>query len=145
VTLVDKLLLGCVFVEVLLTFGILIRLGQERVPLVTSGRIKMRDIAVSREPWPPKVEQVANAFDNQFQLPVLFYVGVLLTLWSGTASWLLVIFAVAFVIFRLIHAGIHITSNRVEPRFLIYTASFAVLFAYWAILAMAIFTAPGAP
>jgi hypothetical protein len=144
VSLVDKLLLACVFVQVLLTFGILIRLGQERVRLVTERTIKMRDIALSREPWPPKAQQLANAFDNQFQLPVLFYVGVLLTLWSGVANWLLLILAIAFAACRLVHAGIHISSNRVQARFLAYTASFAVLFAYWLVLAIAMLAMPGA-
>jgi hypothetical protein len=144
VALVDKLLLACVLVQVLLTFGILIRLGQVRVRLVTSRTIKMRDVALSRGPWPPKAQQLANAFDNQFQLPVMFYVAVLLTLSAGAANWLLLVLGVAFVACRIVHVAIHITSNRVPPRFFAYTASFAVLFAYWLVLAIAILAMPGA-
>ena len=143
-TLVEKLLLACVFVQVLLTFGLLIRLGQERVPLVTSGKIRGADIALSRDAWPDKPKQLSNAFDNQFQLPVLFYVAVLLTIACGAANWLLVALAVLFVMLRLVHATIHITSNRLSPRFLAYTTSFFVLIAYWLVLAFAVLTAPGA-
>ena len=59
-----------------LAIGLMIYLGTIRVPLVLKGEVKMRDIAVDRGGWPEREHRVANAVDNQFQLPVLFYAGV---------------------------------------------------------------------
>jgi hypothetical protein len=142
-TLVEKLLLLAVVVQVALTFGLLLWLGQVRVPLITSGSIKMRDIALGGEGWPPKARQLANAVDNQFQLPVLFYVAVLVTLWSARASWLELILAWAFVVLRCVHAFIHATDNDVAHRFFAYAAGFFVLVAYWIVLAVRLLLVTG--
>ena len=34
----------------------------------------MRDIALGQPDWPERPTQFGNAFHNQFELPVLFYV-----------------------------------------------------------------------
>jgi hypothetical protein len=135
-TIVDKVLIGAVVLQVVVTFAILLILGRERVPLVTSGEVRMGDIAVSREGWPIKARQLANSFDNQFQLPVLLYVGTLLTLWAGSADWVLAILAWLFVILRVVHAAIHGSDNDVPRRFIVYVAGMVVLMAFWLWLAV---------
>src|SRR5258708_14845139 len=86
-------------------------LGALRVPLVQSGKIRIADIALSREPWPIVEKQVSNAFDNQFQLPMLLYVaggGVLYfsPLWfEARLPWL-------FILARLFHAVVVATPHR---------------------------------
>ncbi len=142
-TRLDQLLLACVFVQALLTFGLMIRVGQERARLTPMERAGEGD-ALSRQSWPDKPRRLASALDSQFQLPVLFYVAVVLTLWSGAANGLLVALAVVFVACRLAHVAIHITFNPPGPRFFAYAASFFVLFAYWLVLAFVILAAPGA-
>lgn len=129
--LTEKLLILSMAAQVLLTILVLILMGRERVPRVMSGEIAVKDIAVERSAYPLKARLLSNCFDNQFQLPVLFYVAVLLTLWAGTVSWLELVLAWAFVALRYAHAAIHITTNRVEHRFVAYTAGLAVLCALW--------------
>ena len=53
---------------------------------------------------------------NQFELPVLFYVVVLAHLALGTASWITVILAAAFVVMRVVHAREMTGENRVMRR-----------------------------
>ena len=130
-TLVAKLLILAIAGQVLLTIVILVLMGRERVPRVMSGEIPLQDIAVDRTAYPLKARLLSNNFDNQFQLPVLFYVAALLALWAGIVNWPVVIAAWAFVVLRYVHAAIHITSNRVHQRFAVYATGLAVLVILW--------------
>jgi hypothetical protein len=99
-----------------------------------SGEIPLKDIAVDTAAYPLKARLLSNNFDNQFQLPILFYVATLLALWSGGTNWLEVACAWAFVALRYGHTAIHITTNNVERRFAVYTAGLAVLAVLWLLL-----------
>ncbi|MDB5536897.1 MAG: hypothetical protein JWQ65_1772 [Devosia sp.] len=129
--LTAKLLILSIAAQVLLTIGILLLMGRERVPRVMSGEIRWQDIAVDRSAYPLRARLLSNSFDNQFQLPVLFYVVALLALWSGSIGWVEVILAWLFVILRYVHAVIHTTSNSLLPRFSAYTAGMVVLCVFW--------------
>ena len=142
--LTTKLLILAMAAQVLLTIIVLILMGGERIPRIMSGEVDIKDIAVERSAYPLKARLLSNCFDNQFQLPVLFYVAVLLTLWAGTVSWLELLLAWAFVALRYAHAAIHITTNRLEHRFATYTAGLAVLCALWLWLVLRlVFLVPG--
>ena len=109
---------------------LLFMLGAIRVPMVASGKMPVAKVALSREPWPEHEKKVANAFDNQFQLPLLFYVAIGLTLYFG-ASRIEVMLAWLFVVSRIIHTVIFVTRNRVYRRFFAYTFGYAVLGLFW--------------
>lgn len=130
-TLTAKLLVLAVAAQVLLTMVILVLMGRERVPRVMSGEIKMADVSVERSAYPLKARLLSNSFDNQFQLPVLFYVAALMTLFATATSWLDVLLAWVFVVLRYVHAIIHVTSNYLLHRFAVYTTGLAVLAALW--------------
>ncbi|QDZ09815.1 MAPEG family protein [Devosia ginsengisoli] len=129
--LTEKLLILAIAAQVLLTLGILIWLGFERVPRVARGEIAVKDIAADRAAYPLRARLLSNSFDNQFQLPVLFYVAALLALWSGGAGWAEVVLAWLFVALRYAHAAVHVISNRVYRRFALYTAGLVVLALLW--------------
>ena len=61
------------FVEVILTFVLMLRMGALRRADYNSGAIKADDVALREPRWPARTTQAANAFANQFELPVLFY------------------------------------------------------------------------
>lgn len=140
--LTEKLLILAMAAQVLLTIAILILMGRERVPRVMRGEINAADIAVERTAYPLKARLLSNNFDNQFQLPVLFFVGALLTLHLGVVGWLEVILAWLFVVLRYIHAAIHVTTNQLYRRFAVYTAGLAVLALFWLWLTIRILLAP---
>ncbi len=127
-----------VFVQVALTFGLLFAMGRSRVAAVRRGEVKVRDVALGQRNWPERETQLSNAFDNQFQLPVLFYVLVVLALIARKADLLFVVLSWAFVVLRLAHAAIHITSNVVRRRFYVYLAGALVLLVMWLIVAVRI-------
>jgi hypothetical protein len=127
-----------VFVQVALTFVLLMRLGSGRLRALKAGQTKVRDIALGESNWPADIAQVGNCFNNQFQLPMLFYVLVVLALFLRKADLLFVIMSWIFVISRIMHAGIHVTSNNVTQRFAAYTVGMVVLLLMWAIFAVRI-------
>src|SRR6516165_2486857 len=127
-----------VFVQVALTFILLMRLGSGRLRTLSAGKTKVRDIALGESNWPADVTQVGNCFNNQFQLPMLFYVLVVLALFLHKADLLFVIMSWIFVISRIVHAGVHITSNNVNQLFAAYTVGMVVLLLMWAIFAVRI-------
>ncbi len=129
--LTAKLLVLAMSAQVLLTLGILVLMGRERVPRVMSGEIPVADIAVDPSAYPLRARLLSNNFDNQFQLPVLFYLAALLTLMLGLAGWVEVVLAWAFVALRYVHAVIHVTTNRVHLRFAAYAAGLAVVAILW--------------
>jgi hypothetical protein len=129
------LLIAAVLVQGAIALALLWMLGAVRVPMVASGEMPVDKVALSRDPWPEREKKVSNAFDNQFQLPVLFYVGCGLVLYFG-AGWLEVVLAWLFVLSRIVHALIFVTRNRVYRRFFVYTFGYAVIGVLWIDLAL---------
>ena len=72
--------LAPLFVQVVLTFGLLVCLAYQRVTLVRTGAVKRKDIALREPNWPPRTMQIQNAVSNQLEVPVLFYVLTILSL-----------------------------------------------------------------
>ncbi|MCH8227396.1 MAG: MAPEG family protein [Proteobacteria bacterium] len=77
----------------------------------------------------------ADNLKNLFELPVLFYVAVLLTLVLMIQDQLLVQLVWGYVALRYVHSLVHCTYNRVMHRFIAYAASCLVLMLIWARLA----------
>ncbi len=73
----------------------------------------------------------AENYSNLFELPVLFYTAILLTLILMVQDSILVILAWAFVVTRYLHSFIHVTYNQVMHRFFVFLFSSFVLLAYW--------------
>lgn len=110
-------------------------LGWQRLPRVASREVAIDDIALSDAVWPDEAKQAANAFNNQFQLPTLFYVAAGLSLYLGP-NVLVLVLAWLFVVSRYLHAAIHVTTNRVQHRFAVYVAGYAVLSIFWLALSV---------
>ena len=143
-TMIEKLLILAMAAQALLAIGLVLWLGSERVPRIARGEIKVADIAVERTAYPLKARLLSNSFDNQFQLPVLFFVGAILLLVTHTADWLGLVLSWLFVALRYVHAAIHVTTNRVYRRFAVYTAGLAVLTLFWLWLVLRILMLPSA-
>jgi hypothetical protein len=123
-------LIAAVLLQGAIALVLLWIVGAIRVPMVASGKMPVGQVALSRDPWPEHEKRVSNAFDNQFQLPLLFYVAAGLSLYFGP-TWIEVVFAWLFVLSRILHAVIFATRNRVYRRFFAYTFGYAVLCLFW--------------
>jgi hypothetical protein len=124
------------FVQVILTFVLLFWTAFLRTTAVTSGAIQTRDIALREPNWPAGCAQVANAFHNQLELPVLFYVLTILAWETHHAGTVFVALAWLFVVLRVIQAIIHVTDNHVRRRGSAFIVGAIVLAIMWAIYMM---------
>lgn len=127
-----------VFVQVALTFALLFWMGPARVGSIKRGEVKVKDIALGQNAWPTQIQQLSNSYNNQFQLPVLFYVLAGLVLITRKVDPLLVALAWAFVLSRLAHAFVHVTSNYVPHRFWTYVFGVVALAAMWIVFGVKI-------
>ncbi|MFY9625844.1 MAG: MAPEG family protein [Rhodoplanes sp.] len=132
--------LAPLFVQVALTFGLMCWLAYNRVTLIGSGAVKRKDIALREPNWPTRVLQIQNAVYNQFEIPFLFYVLTILAIVTRHADLLFVVLAWVFVLLRLVHAYIHVTSNDVQRRGLVFITGATVLMVMWAIFMLRILT-----
>ena len=137
-TVVDFLL--PVFVLIGLTFVLLFIMARERVGSLRRGEVKTEDIALREPNWTTRGTQYGNAFHNQLELPMLFYVLIAFILITKAEDVLLLILAWIFVLSRIVHAFIHTTGNVVDRRFMAYSVGVLVLLLMWVIFATKIVT-----
>lgn len=79
--------------------------------------------------------KAANNFQNLLEMPVLFFLAVILSLTLLVQDQVLVILCWLYVGLRYIHSFIHCTYNRVMHRFQVYFLSCIVLLLIWLRLA----------
>ncbi|MBV8448664.1 MAG: MAPEG family protein [Hyphomicrobiales bacterium] len=128
--------LAPLFVQVALTFGLLFWLAPLRVGALRRNEVAAREIALGEKAWPPRLQKIANSLDNQFQLPVLFYVLVILAILARKTDLLFVIMSWLFVISRYAHTLVHTGSNDVRVRGPIYGLGLIILVLMWIIFAV---------
>ncbi|OZB12085.1 MAG: hypothetical protein B7X67_00750 [Rhizobiales bacterium 39-66-18] len=126
------------FVEVGLTFLLLFALLPVRMRALSSGEVSRAAAAEDTSTYPPRAQRFANAFSNQFELPVLFYVITVLALFTRKADIVFVVLAWVFVISRIVHAFVFTTSNPLSVRFSAYAVGAIALAIMWVLFALAI-------
>jgi hypothetical protein len=134
-----------VFAQVALTFLLAVWLLRERAGALRRGEVRPGDIILGQPAWPARATQVANSFHSQLQLPVLFFVLVILAMMTRKADLLFVAMSWLFVASRILHVAVHTGPNRLGPRFAAYAAGFLLLLAMWVIFALRILTAGVGP
>jgi hypothetical protein len=127
-------ILAPVFIQVALTIGLLILMGRSRFAAIRRGEVRPDQVALGQAAWPAKPTQFANCYNNQFQLPVLFYVAVVVAMVTAGAGFLFVIAAWVFALSRLWHAYVHTTSNALISRFRAFMVGLFALGAMWLLL-----------
>ena len=132
-----------VFIQVGLTFYLMCWMALVRTSSIRRGEVKIRDVALGQPAWTERGTKIGNAFRNQFELPVLFYVLVVLAIMARKADYLFVIMASIFVASRIAHAAIHAGSNNVPRRFYAFLIGAVVLMAMWIIFAVRVLAGLG--
>ena len=125
-----------VFVQVGLTFFLLLWMATARTKALKDRETRFKDIALGQPNWPERVTQIGNSFRNQFEVPVLFYVLIALALPLRHADLVIVLLSWVFVVTRFAHAGIFVTSNNMQQRSLAWFAGVLVLLAMWIYFAL---------
>ena len=127
-----------VFVLVGLTFVLLLWMAGARRNALVSRETRVKDIVLGQSNWPVRATQIGNCFKNQFELPILFYILIAIALPLRHADYVIVLLSWVFVVARLVHAGIFVTSNDLNRRSLAWFAGVLVLFVMWIYFALRI-------
>ena len=127
-----------VFVLVGLTFALLLGMVSARTGAISRGETKIGDIALRQPGWPERATAIGNCFSNQFEIPVLFYVLIALALPLRHADLIIVMLSWVFVVCRLAHAGVFVSSNDLGRRSMAWLSSALVLLAMWVYFALKI-------
>ena len=121
------------FVQVALTFVLLVWMAMLNRRAVIQGEVRWQDIALREPNWPAHNRQIHNAFLNQLETPVLFYVLTILAWMTRHADYVFVVLAWIYVLVRIAHAFIHVSDNYVPRRGAVFLLSVLVLALMWAI------------
>ncbi|WP_375461507.1 MAPEG family protein [uncultured Enterovirga sp.] len=131
-----------VFVQVLLVFAIAVVMGQRRYEAVKANAVRYDDVILGQKSWPGPAQAASNAFSNQFELPVLFFAIVPLAIVTRKADLLFVVLSWVFVLSRILHAGVYVTTNALPYRFGAFAVGALALLVMWIVFAVRILAAP---
>jgi hypothetical protein len=123
------------FAMALLSSLVWLRLFVTRIGEMKRRKIHPQQVATSVQTSQLEDTRAADNFRNLFELPVLFYVAVLLAIHTNLESIILLVLAWAFVALRYLHSYIHCTYNGVMDRFKVYLIGGIVLWAFWDVMA----------
>jgi len=127
-----NLILYPVFAMFFLVAAVLARMARLRVGAVGSGEVNVKYYrAYQGGEEPEHIRVVTRHFINLFEVPVLFYVIVVLTYITQEVSYWMVGCAWAYVAVRYAHSYVHLTSNDVLTRFRVFMVSGVILFVMW--------------
>ena len=129
---------------VLLTALVLVRMVLGRFAAVRRGDVDARFYKTFQggEGEPREAAQYTRHFVNLFESPVLFYAACITAMVTGSGTGGILWLAWAYVICRTGHALVHLGSNRIPPRMVIYGASWIVLLAMCAMLVVDVASSP---
>ena len=128
----EKLLLLPVVLHFFMTVALGVVMGRARFAAVAGGRAKLSEVVLNSRAWPSDVLKISNNFDNQFQIPMLWYALVAFSLLTGTVDSVLVVLSWVFAASRLVHTIIHTGGNKLPQRFYAYLVGITVLTLMWA-------------
>ena len=131
-----------VFAQVLLVALVAGLMARRRYAAVQANEVRRGEVMLGEKSWPPKAQAAANAFSNQFELPVLFFALVPLAIITRKADLLFVVLSWVFVLSRYVHAGVYVTSNALPFRFGAFLLGAAVLLLMWIVFAIRILSVP---
>jgi len=124
---------------VVLTIAVTLRMYVSRIGEMKRERIHPQSVATSAQAAAKLTDtRAADNLRNLFELPVLFYVAVLVAAQTGHTTTTLVL-AWLFVALRVLHSLIHCSYNKVMHRFKVFLAGFAVLCVLWGHLGFRLF------
>ena len=128
----DVLLLYPMFIMVLLTFIIACIAVKARLSSVKTGDVSPKYFRLmGGQDVPDLITKTTRNFNNQFEIPTLFYVVCTLYICFGIESLIALVFAWLFIILRVAHSYIHLTYNHILHRMLTFWASFMCVMVLW--------------
>jgi hypothetical protein len=127
------------FLHVVLTFIIGVRLFRARVAALKSGQAKLDVVAVDSGAYPKNVKLLVSNFSNQFESPMMWYAVSILAVVLNFVDPVLAVLSWAFLGTRVAHSIIHTGANVLRLRALVYLAGMTTIALMWIWLAVKLF------
>lgn len=116
----------------LLTSFLVFKLGLTRFAAIKRGEVSMKYYRSYNEGQEPqRLHILTRHIHNHFEVPPLFYVGVILTYITDSVGLVSVVAAWLYVALRLVHSFVHLGNNNVSLRFASFAASMMALAVLW--------------
>lgn len=122
------------FFMMLLTLAVGLVAFVVRVKSVKSNQTRVRDFKLMDADFPEMVVKSTRNFNNQFEIPTLFYVACLAYLALDIENIAALVLAWGFVLFRTLHALIHITYNHLFHRMIAFWLAVVMMLGLWFVL-----------
>ena len=120
---------------VALTFIVLAVMFRRRVAQMKRDRIHPQKVATSQQAAALYTDVApADNYRNLFEMPVLFYLALVVAALTGQVTTVVLVLAWAYVAERVLHSAIHCSYNKVMHRFRAFALSVFVLLMLWAVL-----------
>ena len=122
------------FAMVLLTFVVAIHLFRVRIKAVKGNEVRLSQFRLNTGEIPDSMAQAARNYTNLFEIPTLFYAAGAVAIALGIQTPAMVITAWVFVVARIAHSWIHLTSNNVIYRMRAYMLGNICVLVLWSLL-----------
>lgn len=127
---------------VALTVAVWFRMYFMRVAQMKRERIHPQAVATSAQMAERLTDsRAADNFRNLFELPVLFYLALVVAALTDQVTMATLVLSWSFVTLRILHSAIHCSYNKVMHRFKAYLAGGLVLWTLWGVLAVGLLRA----
>jgi len=126
----------------LLVFLVWMQLGFVRISGGRRGVISREYMRLGSGPEPPEsVVGIHRHFSNLFEVPVLFYAVCIALFVTRTVDELAISLAWFFVLARVVHTALVLSTNRPRQRVIPYVLSSLAVFGLWLLLGLRVFLA----
>ena len=125
-----------------LTFVVWCRMFSTRIGQMKRERIHPQAVATSAQATARLTDsRAADNFRNLFELPVLFYLALVVAALTSPVTGLTLALSWAFVAMRVVHSAIQCSYNKVMHRFRAYVAGGMLLWTLWAVIGVGLLRA----
>ncbi|MDJ0613418.1 MAG: MAPEG family protein [Rhizobiaceae bacterium] len=122
-----QLVVLAILLQVVITIWCYTMMSGARVKGAKSGTVSPDIYKAVGDAEPEEIRVYTRLVANQFESPVLFYAMVITGLAVGVTSWITVVLALIYILFRYLHAKEMAGEHNVLKRRKIFIRSFQVL------------------
>jgi len=113
--------------HMILVLSLYILLIIRKSKAIKARTVDFNKTALNNKAWPEEVVQVSNNLDNQFESPLVFYALCIITVLVGAVNSVAIGLSVVYVVFRYVHAYVHVGTNYIPHRLRAFALSLVAM------------------
>ncbi len=116
---------------ILYIMGLMLFMFSKRTHALRKGDLRLSYFRSYQGETPQHLQVIKNHFDNQFQVPLLYMVTCLAAVHMQVVSGITVALGYYFIFSRVVHSLIHLGSNDVKKRAVVYFSGIIAVILIW--------------